>query len=825
MPAAGTGTAPAGTARPTAAIFAVSLYYAPAGGSGTYYDMPNIIYVGRGEREGASPHVARYRYDLRADLPPEFPKRVEDFFPYSSAGPYVVKPDDRIVCRRLLPDGSWQVEADGFAQIPTAELSADSEGGRIEAVSVPIRCMDIPLIGAIYRDSNDLSVAPVAAPAAPDESAAVYDVQTDLPIRFNPDGVPNATPKGVDSTLPPAGSGSGGDDAARPYPVFLSPSLTRRPPAATGGPPEPPPPDTSQPGGEGNGGPTTPVDGYRRAWNLDMAVRYLAAVGNPDERYVRNPPFAMFAALLTSVEPNDDGGAIDLRDYTTYKLAPILVPDPGDLAGRSWPEAIDELVRPHGFGFAWVLGTGEGGDPSHTWSIKRVDDPYPVKTPSHGRYGDRLDDGRTTIHAAQIERSYPRSNAVKILAEPRRKEVAVVLCPAFKMTAGDETSANRVRYKKSEKDQISYRRWIAAEAGDVYYLNKTSAPLTAPLDLSTVFAPNEDGSRSYSRRPRPGLPGLFSIDPLGVALVAQLYVSTDYGTPPPPPPPADPGGGGAPPPAAPATIGGSPYPAVYVPGRGKLQLATKGGWRLLKDSLGIELTCDEPWGWEIGQPKPGSPDVAYRGGIVDVVRAMANPDDPATRPDSNGRPFWLILVATIEDDSDLGVYAPRRKASPARYLIARAADARDRYKHHAIDSSSPLLAAAGGKPGKDFVTRDDTPAAKSHAEALRRQDELGDFRGELTIEGYSRAFSLNDRVNGIARRGLGFDGLANAEQGESPVFPYVAGIDWTNDPEQRTTVHLGDGRERHADSFGRGYTQSKKAREAIPAGQILFGGF
>ena len=56
-----------------------------------------------------------------------------------------------------------------------------------------------------------------------------------------------------------------------------------------------------------------------------------------------------------------------------------------------------------------------------------------------------------------------------------------------------------------------------------------------------------------------------------------------------------------------------------------------------------------------------------------------------------------------------------------------------------------------------------------------------------------------------------------AEQGESPVYPAVLGIDWTNDPEQRTTFRLGSTRSEGGDRADRRYTASRKARDVQPS--------
>ena len=94
-------------------------------------------------------------------------------------------------CCRFVPDNTTRVLFHGFARVPQTDLSPVSQNVTFVAVGVAILCWNTPIGGRIERNADD-----------PQNG---NNVQTDLPVRFNPAGtgtraiggyLPNCTPDG-----------------------------------------------------------------------------------------------------------------------------------------------------------------------------------------------------------------------------------------------------------------------------------------------------------------------------------------------------------------------------------------------------------------------------------------------------------------------------------------------------------------------------------------------------------------------------------------------------------------------------------------------------
>jgi len=158
--------------------------------------------------------------------------------------------------------------------------------------------------------------------------------------------------------------------------------------------------------------------------------------------------------------------------------------------------------------------------------------------------------------------------------------------------------------------------------------------------------------------------------------------------------------------------------------------------------------------------------------------------------DPRGRPKLVFrLTAVIEGDLDIEATAGKRAASPTKYTIRRHDDARDRFKHEIISKSSHLNAT-----GKNVTSRDDTEKAQAHVEARRRAHESARFGGTVTIPRFTTAYRIGDRIRMVTGRGIDLRTNLGADQGESPEYPAVVGIDWTMGDQVSTTLHLADRR-------------------------------
>ncbi len=170
-------------------------YDSSSPGSG-YSFLPNLWCEQIQYKEGIEPPAARFSYVLDEVAAGQFgwPSQFEQIWPLTRApSPYVVGNDDELVVLALLPDGTTRVLFHGFARIPQTNLSPANQGVSFVAVGVAILCWNIPVGGRIERDADD-----------PQNGS---NVQTDLPVRFNPAGtgtraiggyLPNCTPDGYD---------------------------------------------------------------------------------------------------------------------------------------------------------------------------------------------------------------------------------------------------------------------------------------------------------------------------------------------------------------------------------------------------------------------------------------------------------------------------------------------------------------------------------------------------------------------------------------------------------------------------------------------------
>ena len=316
---------------------------------GLYEPLPNIQVLTVQWREGADPGVARFRYVLDPSVAPFGPISFEQAMAVDSDLPWVVQNDDRLVVMTAYPDGSPLLLFDGFAQVPELAYSPSREQVSFAAFGLAVREWDTPIGGALVRDADNPTKGP--------------DVETDLVTYFNPQGRPNATPEGAEAV----------DPNGNLYPTFLDPLVVRTPDA-------------------------------RRSWTLPMAVRYLCYHENPGQEYVLNPAGDAIDALLDSRSPVD-GVTFLGSDPSTVSSEPIEVPD-YPATGKAWPNVVEDLLRPNGFGMAFRLQADDGGLPLTSLDLFRRQDGSPavIKDLYLQPRGSSLDPSRTNMNAASLAR-------------------------------------------------------------------------------------------------------------------------------------------------------------------------------------------------------------------------------------------------------------------------------------------------------------------------------------------------------------------------------------------------------------------------------------
>ena len=670
-------------------------------GSGDYRLLPNVVAEEIRLREGPDPGACLFRYAADGSGSKGYPVRFEDAFPLSATNSNVVRNDDRLLVAAFDPWGGRRWLFDGFAKVPEAELSASHERVSFQAIGVAEREWDTPLGGALMRDAD--------MPKSGDRNRD----ETGLPARFNPEGAANATDDNADARL----------DGFK-TPVFLDPLVCRS-------------------------------RGIGRRWSLSMAARYILAVGNRGQEYVKLPPWNSVQRLLDDWSPKQ-GAAFDPSDPDAHEARPIVIRE-RVVTGLAWPEALHDLLRDHGFGMRFALETGAGDAPVTRLVLWRRDsgDPKRSKELFLQKPGSTLDPSRTNLGAARIMRDGAAvANRVTVETDLSRHEASFVLAPGFAIAGGDV--ASKVSFRRTSSDypihRDKYRTYVLDEAGDGHWDFDTDAWLSGiGTDLKELLGGADRDERLYVKRRRPGRMTLLSRDEAGSPLRAMLSISFDYD---------------------------GPVPGLW-DGTGTWR-PIKGEWSLLKDRLGIHLDCLDPNAFDIGGIGTESGRRASRS--IRCVEWLAG--SPQTK-------FSLRLTTVVEGDRRGDCTAPRRPSSPTRFTITQAIDAGDRYKIDVVSMWSEFSGKPGGTgagTGEDIFARNDIEDAIADAQARRASQEVVHLSGTTTIPRLSLSHQVGDRIVAIRGREIDLQTNAGTVDGEAPTYPEVVGITFCLGPRGQSTI-------------------------------------
>lgn len=672
-------------------------------GGGSFELMTNVRAARVEYRLGADPGRAalRYAFDELAD--PGLPRRVEQVLPLAAAGPGVIAPDDRVVVAVLDPSGGYHWLFDGFAQRPDGHLDPQSEAVTVNCLGVAVREWDAPLAGSTWREAE-----------TPTDAGA--NIETTLPGRINPGGKANAVDAGREALRD-----SGAD--AFLYPVFLDPAACA-------------------------------ARKIGRKWTLDMAARYLIAVGNPDKTWTDYPNYVSITSLLDAWAPSAEGGAIDPLDPSTYETYPIVLRE-AVLTGRAWPDMLWDLLRPHGFGMRFAL-YDVGGFPRTGLFLWRRDGGWtPLRTLHLQPPGSALDPGLSNVATLRVARDGNAIvNAVTVETAPAEYEADFVLAPGFAVQAQDVDS--RASFKTTASDfgqyRDKYRLWIFDEDGSGHTNMTDMSWVADPAGTSLVEVlggPDLDANLYVTRR-RPGRNTLLSRDAANQPRKAVLQVSTDYA---------------------------GEVPGLW-DGTGTWR-TVKGDWAVLPDRLGVRFTGLDPNAVSVGAPgSSGGKAGGQQLRLVEWLNAS-----PPTK-------LYFKLTTVIEGDRTAECVAPRRAASPSQFEVMQHIDAKDRYKFQVVTPFS--MFNENGVDGDAVIARDDIPDALADAYARRQAQEFGRFAGEVVIPRLDLGYQVGDRVEGVLGRGISFVQNSDLDQGEGPAYAAVAGVAYAADGGQSTTLQLAD---------------------------------
>ncbi len=713
-------------------------YDSTASSGQRYTFLPNVRCEQIQEKEGAEPSTAQFSYILSdtseeegespPDGPPTFhtpyPSQFEDLWPIQSADShYKVKMGDRLVVLAVDPGGAYRVRWDGFAQVPQVDLSPGSQAVHFVGVDVAVRLWDKVVAGRRQRNGD--------APSTPGGS-----IDTDLETHFNPDDKGNCTPDDSDETLDPPKDSK---QAPAKYPIFLDQGRL-----------------------DLNG------DLITTFFDLSKSVRYLLALYN-DQKYVDNPDFSVLDTLLKNRQPN--GEFYDPGDPSTYTDNPVVIRD-YDATNKPPMDVIEALLGYADFRIRFVTEGVEPDEPPpdepiveephHYIEVYRFDaaGPTDAKDVSLPYSHSELDTDQCNVSGFNaVNDFHSLANDWDIETKPIRYEGSFILAPGFKVDAAD--ADNTKQFLLSALDNApqgirdKYRLYVADECADGFWdLEEDEWVDDQPFDFSDMFLPEDAGlpkdskDKTYVNRYRPGINKLFSLDPAGKPYKAQLAVSRDYE---------------------------GESPALWNQ-NGTWQVID-GGFRLLRDRLGIYIDIENPDEWDIGKSKDD--DAAEPSGVLQGIHSIAAPSDTVQRQ----KRFWLRLTCVIESDRGLDTEAKKRTASPYPFSVMRRIDAKDHFKKEIVDSSSMF-----NSKGKSIYQTDDTTRALTYAYQLRTTHEFPPLAGSITLPWFSWSYGISDRLKLIKGRDVDLRVNAGSEQSEEPSYPFVVGIAWSFQGNKQTTA-------------------------------------
>jgi hypothetical protein len=714
--------------------------YTPGGGSDNPYTvLPNVFCLRIDYREGPEPPVARFQY-MTGDLLEAamgWPSQFEQLWPIDAQGSYVVLNDDRlVVMTQTQPSEADQdpqplVLFDGFAQIPQADVSAHAQAVTFVAQGVPVRLWDIPIQGRTQRDADGEGTT--------DGSA---DVAVSLPCRFNPSDTSIGILGGYIGNCVGADNFTEDPDLGD-YPVFIEPLIEER------------------------------MQDDSSYWFISDAIKYLIALDpSPkdadDKPYVTYPTFDSLDDVLGTYVPPDD----ELLNSGDATLTNIKIRD-FDATNKSVADAMAELLRYAGFVMVFAISTNDDGTPKTSLVMRRRDGlattaPKVLYLAADG--ASELDLTANNVSALHLARDCNDVvNQWNVETALNQIEVTVQLAPGFTPASGDDSSANITKWYSSnltnatDDSRRMYRWWVADECGDGHWNAKDSMFTTGtPIDLTPIFPKDEDtGDYTYVNRYRPGSQTLIAKDSANKPLKAVLQIQKNV-------------------------TGGDPAIQTQSAASASGWITVPHGWRLLDDRLGIEITAENPNEWHTGAPKQSGSTAS-----IPTIRAVSWTANPSG---SGNQPFVLQLTTVIEGDTRGDNTAVKRPASPTQFTRERTADGKDHFQYCEIDVSSIYYSTQKDKDGKSsdgtnpLICRDDTAAAKAHAEQLRSAHEFPILAGSATIPFITDYYQIGDQIKIIQGRDATLQINVGADQGEAPSYPWVTAFAWDFQGDKQHTV-------------------------------------
>ncbi len=649
----------------------------------------------------------------------------------TSQGPYAVQTDERLVVLAYTPNGSPIALFDGFAQIPQVAVGAGQQAVTFAAVSVEVR-----LLGYSDHGSNPARCRQRRA-TRPARATSSFSYR----CRFNPADTSIGGMGGYLGNCVASGLYTENEDLGQ-YPVFIDPQSKE---------------DDS---------------GFTSDWYVSDAVTYLLARMQLDlqwAKWVTFPTLSSVVQLLQSQEPPNgsqilnsgdaQGSDIPIRDY--------------DATNKHYVDVIVELLNYCGFVVEFKTTTQGDGTPTTALVVARRDNlsavqPKPVY---HAPAGvTSLDPSANNVTHYTLARDLNQvANQVTVETALQQYEATFYLAPLFTPSSSDISSPGTYKLSTlttaTATTRRKYRWYGVDETGDGFYNMNTSTWTTDyPCDFSSLFPADSNGNATWVERYRKPSRTLISTDSAGRPLKAVLEVAfgVDSSTPGPV-----------------STLGGS-----------NTWFALPDGWKLLDDRLGIEIIAEDVEAWGCGNDKVNH-------GVIQGISWVANASAGGniTVNSSSVEPsFALRLTTVIEGDQRIDVAAYARSASPTQYPRERAIDAHEHFQYCQVVPNSLYYTADGGDGTHNYVARDDTDAATTHAQQIRSAHEMPTLAGSMTIPFLTDYYALGDRINMIQGRNANLQTNVGGDQGEAPSYPWIVARSFVFEPRQETVLQLSDRR-------------------------------
>lgn len=229
---------------------------------------------------------------------------------------------------------------------------------------------------------------------------------------------------------------------------------------------------------------------YVDFWTLRYAAEYLCNMLNGTQTYIKNPNPKEGYDILTGFDDDSSTERFALRNHRV----PV---------GRYLPQALDELLAPHGFG--WKIEHGERGIRRIAFFERGVATvaTHPFKLQA---YGEDLDTEESSVKAFDwhFDMADGATNVIQILGGYEEQEVSVILRPAWNSNYDSDLQTDSSKFNQGNEEfrddpdvQKAFRLFAANENGFYTTSDPERTWFASALDLSGLFSQRVQRGRRF----------------------------------------------------------------------------------------------------------------------------------------------------------------------------------------------------------------------------------------------------------------------------------------------------------------------------------------